>query len=187
LVASRPAGSALIAARTTFGLTGRHRTGPFSSRSVENAPIPPGFATLGGTRSAVAPASAIAAGSTVALWFPSRTGNRLDLGPLRPKAEILQLAEVDFVETPSGRLFGRRVVHGRSEKRAAAREVSGRFARGRTAAGHRRPRRQAAEFCRHQERGKRFPGLFQTRPSPDGSLREAPFLAFLIASRRQLV
>jgi hypothetical protein len=41
---------------------------------------------------------------------------------LRPEPEVLQLAEIDFVETLSGRLFGRRVVHGKSEKRAVARE-----------------------------------------------------------------
>ena len=51
--------------------------------------------------------------------------------------------------------------------------------------GH--PGWQAGELCRRQERGKRFPGLFQTPPSPNGSLRETLFLAFLIASRRQLV
>ncbi len=161
LVPGRPAGCACFATWAALGLTGRHRASTLSSRTLKHAPIPPRLAAPAATRSAVAPPTAVATGRTVALWLPSLTGHRLDLGPLRPKPEVLQLAEIDFVETLSWRLFGRRIVHGRSEKRAAAREKTGRFARARTVAGHGHPRRQAGELCRRQERGKRFPGDFQ--------------------------
>jgi hypothetical protein len=106
----RPAGTAAFGTRAALG-SRWSRVGGCPARLAEHAPIPAHFAAVGTARFSVATIRTLAAWAAFTLTFPPRSGNRFDLGPLRPEAEVLKLAEIDFVETLFGSLLGRRFFH----------------------------------------------------------------------------
>ena len=106
----RPTGTAAFETRAALGSRGS-RIGGCPGRLAEAAPIPARVAAVGTARSSVATIRTLAAWAAFTLPLPPRSGNRFDLGPLRPEAEVLKLAKIDFVETLFGSLLGRRFFH----------------------------------------------------------------------------
>ena len=106
----RPVGAAAFGARAGRGSLWSG-IGECSAWLAKSAPVTTHFAAVGTARSSVATIRTLAAWAAFTLTFPPRSGNRFDLGPLRPEAEVLKLAEIDFVETLFGSLLGRRFFH----------------------------------------------------------------------------